>query len=426
VRDLTSAQSTPLAATATRPVLLIELGIGGQQKLTTGGDYTVPVMSATGGTITTVVDGGIEYKVHTFTSSGTFTVSGGMGTVDYLVVAGGGGGGTRHGGAGGAGGYRTGTTTAAVGAHTVTVGAGGTGGAVNTSRGGTGGNSSALDITALGGGGGGSFGFNSNGADGGSGGGACTDNGTPGSGTSGQGNDGGKIDTGTYPGTGGGGAGAAGSPNVSGVGGAGGNGLSSSISGTATTYAGGGGGAGETTAGTGGSGGGGNGAIGNDAPQAGTANTGGGGGGARNSDAISLNGGAGGTGVVILRYPVAQGGSYVSSDVRVTALNNWMSAQLEFDATTQQVGWVIGGDWVRASATISLLPADGVAPVLLLSGIVTAAAAGPDKVRYTVTHRGAAGRWTPRIRMTSAWLNHLPAPGTRFLWQGDTYILESR
>ena len=51
-------------------------------------------ITATGGTITTCGD----YKVHTFTGPGTFTVSlsgnpAGSNTVDYLVVAGGGGGG---------------------------------------------------------------------------------------------------------------------------------------------------------------------------------------------------------------------------------------------------------------------------------------------------------------------------------------------
>ena len=77
-------------------------------------------LSATGGTITT--DG--EYKVHTFNSSGTFTVltvGTDNDTVEYLVIAGGGGGGigdtvnSHAAGGGGAGGYRTGT------GHTVTV-----------------------------------------------------------------------------------------------------------------------------------------------------------------------------------------------------------------------------------------------------------------------------------------------------------------
>src|SRR6056300_1336039 len=48
---------------------------------------------ASGGTV--VSSGG--YKYHTFTSSGTFTVSSGATTVEYLIVAGGGGGGSRHG-----------------------------------------------------------------------------------------------------------------------------------------------------------------------------------------------------------------------------------------------------------------------------------------------------------------------------------------
>jgi hypothetical protein len=61
-------------------------------------------ITATGGTITPCGD----YKIHTFTSDGTFCVSAGGGplaVVDYLVVAGGGSGGTRGGG-GGAGGFR--------------------------------------------------------------------------------------------------------------------------------------------------------------------------------------------------------------------------------------------------------------------------------------------------------------------------------
>ncbi len=46
-------------------------------------------VSATGGTLTTITG----FKVHTFTTSGTFTVNSGAGTVEYLVIAGGAGGG---------------------------------------------------------------------------------------------------------------------------------------------------------------------------------------------------------------------------------------------------------------------------------------------------------------------------------------------
>ena len=60
--------------------------------------YTIPYISATGGTITT--DG--DYKVHSFTTVGNtnFVVTG-SGTVEYLVIGGGGG---ASGGGGGAGG----------------------------------------------------------------------------------------------------------------------------------------------------------------------------------------------------------------------------------------------------------------------------------------------------------------------------------
>ena len=71
---------------------------------------------ATGGTITTYSSGGIDYKVHSFTSTGntTFNVLAG-GDVEYLIVAGGGGGGGyapepgSPGGGGGAGGLLTGS-----------------------------------------------------------------------------------------------------------------------------------------------------------------------------------------------------------------------------------------------------------------------------------------------------------------------------
>ena len=69
---------------------------------------------ATGGTITTSGD----YKIHTFTGPGTFTVTtlgnaptvptGGPNTASYLVVAGGASGGKGGGGGGGAGGFREG------------------------------------------------------------------------------------------------------------------------------------------------------------------------------------------------------------------------------------------------------------------------------------------------------------------------------
>ena len=64
-------------------------------------------VAATGGTITCSGD----YRIHTFTSPGTFTVSdagnaSGSNTIDYLVVAGGGGAGGDAGGGGGGGGVR--------------------------------------------------------------------------------------------------------------------------------------------------------------------------------------------------------------------------------------------------------------------------------------------------------------------------------
>ena len=276
------------------------------------------VFAAEGGTVTTI--GG--YKIHTFTSSGIFNVLSGSKTVEYLVVAGGGGGGAAHAGGGGAGGYIAAFNTLSVGSVAITVGAGGAGcpGANYTfARGEAGSNSVVFALaTAIGGGGGGSrtdnnSGFAAGGSGGSGGGGGGLDSGlgpypaSGGTGTSGQGSNGGTgIGGGQQAcGGGGGGANAAGQNATSGQGGAGGAGKTW-VNGSA--YAGGGGGGAyqATVAGVGGTGGGGRGGGGvTISGTAGTANTGGGGGGGNSSGGIGGNAGFnGGSGIVIIRYPI--------------------------------------------------------------------------------------------------------------------------
>ena len=311
---------------------------------------------ATGGTITTCGD----YKIHSFTGPGTFSVSAGAGPVakvDYLVVAGGGAGGGAQGGGGGAGGFRvsnslgipaptmsplsnpTGipvTTTS----YPITVGSGGTAGTFNTVSGQ--GNSSIFSTITSAGGGRGSFQDDScysgtpgkTGGSGGSGGGANSSrpggvgNTPPVSPPQGQ--NGGVNPVGpSFQNGGGGGAGAVGGNTPSSfVGGPGGVGSyvspSFAVACAGTTgpvpgvryFAGGGGGSGGNgppgTSGGGGSGGSGGGAPGTSwqlsppgsatAPS-GTTNTGGGGGGVTNyANCGSVFGGNGGSGIVIIRY----------------------------------------------------------------------------------------------------------------------------
>ena len=262
-------------------------------------------VSATGGTKTIINVNGINYYLHTFTTTGTssFVVTGGSLTCDILVVAGGGSGGTGYsgspGGGGGAGGLLTFTAQTVTGTNTVTVGAGAPVG------GGANGNDSqfgALTLVKGGGAGGGAQGSGGgNGGIGGSGGGGVQGN-VGAAGTFGQGNTGGGS-IGLYGGGGGGGgAGTVGGTGGTGNGGNGGNGLPNSITGTTVYYAGGGAGQGYSgyIGGTGGLGGGGSGTTwGTGTGGSGTPNTGSGGGGGPTS-----NGGAGGSGIVIVRYAV--------------------------------------------------------------------------------------------------------------------------
>jgi hypothetical protein len=278
-------------------------------------------VKATGGNVVYDTNiNGTEYRVHLFTSTGTstFTVQH-PGKVEYLIIAGGGAGSKAHNtntcGGGGAGGVITGTTNVTTQAYSIVVGAGGTCNTAGGNRTGTNGsNSSAFGLTAIGGGRGGDQ--EGTAASGGSGGGAgsyrvsigATAPGAAGSGTAGQGNNGGAH-SGTVGngGCGGGGAGSVGQadgvdPTNVGNGTNGGFGISSSITGYKVMYAAGGGSSPwqDATPGKGGIGGGGNGGGNSANAVGGLENTGSGGGGAK-SGTIAGNGGSG---IVVIRYPL--------------------------------------------------------------------------------------------------------------------------
>lgn len=255
-----------------------------------------PVVAASGGTETTPGDG---YKYHTFTTSGTFTITV-RGHLDVLLVAGGGGGGgadtvggsgNQGGGGGGAGGVRTLLDEdEPTGAMAIVIGAGGTFGVTSGGGGGTNGTngnttsyrSETVDGGGYGGGGGTSNAGNNGGSGGGGSGNGSGPGGTP---TSGQGN-----------------AGGAGTNNPGGSSGGGGGGGKGTAGGNASGSAGGLAGQGATQFdsqeyGRGGYGGG------SSLGVVGRANKGDGGGGAT----VGVNGSsgyAGSDGVVVIRYKV--------------------------------------------------------------------------------------------------------------------------
>ena len=283
-------------------------------------------VTASGGTETTSGN----FKIHTFTGSGTFTVScggnaSGSNTVDYLVIAGGGGGGGSGGnvgGGGGAGAYQVSATTycgpslasgisalpVSAQAYPVTVGGGGTGGGCGGGGpvGASGANSVFSTITSGGGGRGGCGGESPNPSSCGPSPQGATPGRAPGNGSGGGAAGGGPSNTfagapggpfgnagggtgapyscGGSGGAGGGGAGGVGNNNNAVFGGGGGSGDANSITASPVTRAAGGPGVPRAPGGNG---------------AAGTTNTGNGGGGAQYP---SNTGGTGGSGIVIIRY----------------------------------------------------------------------------------------------------------------------------
>ena len=240
---------------------------------------------ATGGSISTSG----SYKTHTFTGSGTFTITSagnaaGANTVEYMVLAGGGGGGGsgRHAGGGAGGLLYSSSATLSAGAHSVSIGGGGG----NNS---SGSNSSLGSITSTGGGYGGTHGGNG----GSGGGGGQTRHGYDrGNGIAGQGNDGRNGGHNCYGGGGGKGSGGGSNQPHGGT----------SYTAFSAAYAGGGGG-GRHDAGCGpgsnGGGGAGNGGVLNQSGISASGNSGSGGGGAGWRGSV---GGNGGSGIVKVKY----------------------------------------------------------------------------------------------------------------------------
>jgi hypothetical protein len=296
----------------------------------------------------TVTGGAISeaggYRYHTFTSAGDLIVAGGTVAIDYFIIGGGGGGGGYvSGGGGGGGGIAFGSESIATGTYPVVIGAGGAAGpATITSVGGNGGSSSFNSHTANGGGGGGGNGLvGQNGANGGGGGGRKSTAGGTGTYNGGAARSGDTVNTGA--GGGGGGAAANGTNGTTGnVGGNGGIGVSPLWSSDKYGSGGGGGSGGSGTSGGRGlagslSGGGGGGATvsgGQAAGESAAANTGAGGGGSGGNGGITT-GGVGGSGIVIIRYPIDY---YLQTVLADSPLGFWPLNETSGSTATGSVG----------------------------------------------------------------------------------------
>jgi len=376
------------------------------------------IKSATGGDTVQDIGG---YRIHTFTTVGTSTFTPATaGNVEVLVVGGGGGGGGNDGGGGSGGQVQYFSSTGITGAVSVTVGSGG-----GSSS--TGGASSFGAATSIGGGGGGN-GFSgtagNSSAYGGGSGGSNTVNGTvPGpTGTvSYKGGDGfSSTSFGQHAGGGGGGAGGSGVNASVNRGGNGGPGLYYSISGQNKGYGGGGGGgvyislAGITN-GKGTEGGGDGGYYLSSQVQGtdGTPNTGGGGG--AGADGGS-QGRVGGSGIVIVRYPLP---------IRLTGTP--LFTQLSQAATSSAVGAfslrAVNGTSARA---VQVRPQGQFPPVAMTSAAVQAT----NQFTQTLTGYpfGGAGSYTANCssyytptnlypwyafdKTTNTWASNLPADYT--------------
>jgi surface protein len=288
--------------------------------------YDTPSNSGSlmGATNQVIASGGQVFEMsgsrfHVFTASANLTVTQG-GPIQAFVVGGGGGAGNDNSGGGGAGGVvYSSSLSITSGVIPATVGTGGLGrvGVFNPQLQGQ--NSTFGSVVAIGGGRGGQNSEFNGGSGGSGGGGAIGGFSVGGAGTLGQGNSGSGDG-------GGGGAGTSGSGNNGGSGSFYAQYASLGFGSPAGWF--GGGGAGGVYLGTGGIGGGGAGGGSATTGSSGSANTGGGGG----SSTYPLYGGSGGSGIIILSYPINTGSvllnatpSDISGSINNTDVNGFFA-----------------------------------------------------------------------------------------------------
>jgi hypothetical protein len=369
------------------------------------GNATVDRASVPGMTI-------LKYQT---TGASTFTAPTGATSVRVLVVAGGGSGGNNHGGGGGGGELYHNTSFAVTSGTPMTVAVGGGGAAQTTSGhpGNDGGDSTFGSVTVNGGGGGGSrdggaaTGPGKPGGSGGGGGGNTFNVDSRPGGASvktggGLGNAGGNGDASITQqagnGGGGGGAASAGANGTPSAGGNGGSGITNDNTGVAVGYAGGGGGNGWASqgraAGTATHGGGAGATGNNQVGVAATTNTGGGGGG---GGPAFGDGGAGGSGTVIVQFATqeavmitvvdnltSEDGDTATFKVRLSSQpsaavtiplssSNTTEATVPASITIQPANWNNPDANVVTVTGVDDVVADGAVAVTIITGDVTSA-----------------------------------------------------
>ena len=257
------------------------------------------------------------YEIRLFEGSETFTPFK-SGNIEILVVGGGGGGGGSRGAGGGAGGYLYDDALSVTAqSYTVTVGDGGIAGLASGGlHGGLGEDSIFGNNIIVAKGGGGGAGAGQGATNGGSGGGGS------GTGTVGQGHNGGSSAGPAHYGGGGGGGASTVGANGSDSGtaeAAGGAGTANSITGTSVTYA------------CGGYGG--HNDVRNQVGASGTPNTGDGGGGGQNLS-LGMDGGPGGSGIVVIRYLTSSQSVGIITEItpEITVADTWQTVTWDISA----------------------------------------------------------------------------------------------
>ncbi len=139
---------------------------------------------------------------------------------------------------------------------------------------------------------------------------------------------------------------------------------------------------------------------------------------------------------------------YVRGEISLRGAQDWLTANINLNPSAANTAIFQSGSWCGATCIISLLPyrkhplilqpdyveddygffSDEVGdPIVLLPGkVMSASYNGNSAITLGIRHTASITHPAPKLRVGPPIFNHLPTPGTVFVWAGETYVLESR
>jgi len=124
---------------------------------------------------------------------------------------------------------------------------------------------------------------------------------------------------------------------------------------------------------------------------------------------------------------------YTAGGLNVGGIQDGRSATITLPATSTRIAEIQNNAWRGGTCKIYAVPASpsdsgiyiAAESILMMNGVITASRFRGETISVNIIHVNLDGDYSPRDLLDDV-CNHIPAPGTQILWEGDRMTLETR